>query len=58
MKGKIVQKALDAMYERDVDVIELNTIGDAVDIVGTTGGDDVHYRIYFKDGEIDRIGCK
>lgn len=57
-KGKMVLKTLDAMEERDVEVIELRTLDNAVDVIGTVGGDVLNYRVHFEDGEITCIGCK
>lgn len=54
----IESKALEAL-EGKVDVVhDIYTAGACVDVIGTIGGDEVHYRVYFKGSEVDFITCK
>ena len=51
-------KAIDALDGRIEIIHDIYVHGDEVDVIGTIGGDSVHYRVYFKDDEVISIGCK
>ena len=54
----IENQAIDAL-DGSIEIIhDIYVHGDEVDVIGTIGGDTVHYRVHFKDGEVDYIGCK
>ena len=52
------KKAIEALEDRIEIIYEVHSHGNEVDVIGTIGGDAVHYRVYFKDNEVERIGCK
>lgn len=57
-KSEMKSKAIKAL-EGKVEVIhDIYALGVCVDVIGTIGGDEVHYRVYFKGTEIDFITCR
>ena len=51
-------KAIDALLDYIEIIYEVHSHDNQVDVIGTIGGDAVHYRVYFNGNEIERIGCK
>ena len=51
-------KAVKALEDRIEIVYEVHSHDNQVDVIGTIGGDAVHYRVYFDGDEVKSIGCK
>ena len=57
-KSEMKSKAIEAL-DGSVEIFhDIYVHGNEVDVIGTIGGDAVHYRVYFKDDEVVSIGCK
>ena len=57
-EAEMERRAIDALGSSVEIIHDIYVYGDEVDVIGTIGGDAVHYRVHFKDGEVDSIGCK
>lgn len=57
-KRELIDKALHVLDGRVESIYDIYAHGDEVDVIGDIGGDAVHYRVHFKNGEVDYIGCK
>ena len=57
-RKEMEMKAINVLDGRVEVIHDIYAHGDEVDVIGSIGGDAVHYRVHFKDGEVDYIGCK
>ena len=51
-------KAINALDGRVEIIHDIYVHGNEVDVIGTIGGDAVHYRVRFENEEVVSIGCK
>ena len=57
-RNEMEAKAVKALEDRIEIVYEVHSHDNQVDVIGTIGGDAVHYRVYFDGDEVKSIGCK
>lgn len=59
-KKEMETKAVDRLLEDgSIEIIyDIHSFDNEVDVIGTVGGDAVHYRVHFNGNEISSIGCK
>ena len=52
-RKEMERKAVDALGGSIEIIYDIYVGIDEVDVIGTIGGDAVHYRVHFKNGEVD-----
>lgn len=57
-KAEMKAKAIEALSGKVANIYDIYVTDTFVDVIGTIGGDAVHYRVYFKGTEVDFITCK
>lgn len=57
-RREMEKKAIDALLDYIEIIHEVHSHDNQVDVIGTIGGDAVHYRVYFDGDKVSNIGCK
>ena len=57
-RSEMEAKAIDALLDYIEIIHDVYSHDNQVDVIGTTGGDAVHYRVYFDGDKVSSIGCK